>query len=557
VIRLRTLGSIDLQSHDGKALGTVLAQPKRLALLVYLALARPCGFHRRDRLLAMFWPEQDATHARDSLNQAIRFLRQALGSDVVVSRGTEEIGLDRTRFVCDAIDFQTAIDQGRDRDAIELYHGDFLDGFFVVDSRGFEEWVEAERARLREQACHSARLLAEQEEACGHVTRAVRWGRLAVTLSDGDERALRRWLTLLARVGDRAAAIQAYDAFARRLREDLDAEPSPETQALVETIRRQAAKAPAPHRPPMVAARAHQDASDAPASRFAQGSMLANGWYIITHEIGAGGMATVYAARDVRHDRWVVVKVLRPEVALTVGIDDFFREIRIAARLQHPHIVPVFDSGTTDGRPYFVMPLMEGESLRSRLEHNGPLPLGAALRIAHEVADALAYAHKQGIVHLDIKPDNLLLAGEPGTDTAHALVADFGISRAIARSSADSRSGPTGVVIGSPAYMSPEQAMGDALDGRSDVYSLGCVLYEMLAGKAPFSGPNARALIARHVLEPVPNIRAVRPAIPEDVRRTIERAMSKSPSDRFAQASELAAALGAAEHAWASVLNAG
>ena len=539
MIRLHTLGSIELHSANGEPLDAVVAQPKRLGLLAYLALARPFGFHRRDRLFAMFWPEQDESRARDSLNQAIRFLRQTLGSSLVLSRGAEEVGLDRAQLWCDALEFQAAVDQGRPREAIDLYRGELLGGFFVADSREFDEWLEGERVRLREKASHTARVVAEQEEATGNVTQALRWGRLAVDLSNGDERALRRWLTMLSRAGDRAGAIQAYEDFARRVRDEYGVAPSPDTQALVETIRREVREPLAAVPMPVGAPIPRPEA--APASetaRFSTGSVLAHGWYVIAREIGAGGMATVYLARDARHDRWVVVKVLRPEIALTVGVEGFLREIRIAAALQHPHIVPVFDSGAIDGRLYFVMPFVEGESLRARLEREGLLPLGDALRIARELAHALAYAHKQGIVHRDVKPENVLLTGEPGAAGSHAMIADFGIARAIANSGAEERLTQTGVVVGSPTYMSPEQAAGDEVDGRSDVYSLGCVLYEMLAGRPPFVGTTRYAVLAKHWEARVPNLAEVRPDIPPAVQQLVERALAKAPTDRYADAAD-------------------
>src|SRR5262245_27909913 len=215
MILFRTLGSLDLRTADGQELRSVIAQPKRVAFLTYLAIARPSGFHRRDRLLALFWPEQDEAHARDSLNQAIRFLRQELGPRAVVSRGSDEVGLDSSHIGCDVTDFRAALAAGRSADALELYRGDLLDGFFVSDARGFEEWLEGERATLRGLAAEAARTAAEQEEAAGNLTHALRLGRRAAALSSGDERAFRRLLAMLSRAGDRAGALSAYDDFAR------------------------------------------------------------------------------------------------------------------------------------------------------------------------------------------------------------------------------------------------------------------------------------------------------------------------------------------------------
>jgi serine/threonine-protein kinase len=259
--------------------------------------------------------------------------------------------------------------------------------------------------------------------------------------------------------------------------------------------------------------------------------------YLIERELGRGGMSTVYLAHDVRHDRRVALKVLNSELAATLGAERFLREIRFAARLQHPHILPLYDSGEVESTLYYVMPYVEGESLRARLTREATLSVEEAVDIATEVAEALAYAHARDVVHRDIKPENILLSGK------HAVVADFGIARAVSRAAADKLTG-TGHAVGTPAYMSPEQASGEEeVDGRSDVYALGCVLYEMLAGEPPFPGPTAQAIMAQHGSEPPPAVRLLRPAVPREVERAIETAMAKSPEDRFATAEQFAAAL--------------
>jgi TolB-like protein len=259
--------------------------------------------------------------------------------------------------------------------------------------------------------------------------------------------------------------------------------------------------------------------------------------YAIERELGRGGMATVYLARDLKHRRAVAVKVLRPELAGAIGPDRFLREIEIAAGLSHPHILPLFDSGSLDGLLYYVMPYVEGESLRQRLDRERQLPIEDALRITREVGDALGYAHSVGFVHRDIKPENILLSHN------HAVVADFGIARAISAAGGEKLTG-TGLSLGTPSYMSPEQAAGDSeLDGRSDLYSLGCVLYEMLVGDPPFLGHSPQQILARHVLDPVPPPRTVRPAIPAALERTLLQALAKDPVDRFATARQLDDAL--------------
>jgi tetratricopeptide (TPR) repeat protein len=259
--------------------------------------------------------------------------------------------------------------------------------------------------------------------------------------------------------------------------------------------------------------------------------------YFIERELGRGGMATVYLARDQRHERLVALKVLRPELAAVLGPERFLREIRIAAGLSHPHILPLFDSGEAAGCLYYVMPYVAGESLRDRLNRAGQLPLDEALLITREVADALGHAHAKGLIHRDIKPENILL------DAGHAMVADFGVARAVDAAGRDSLT-ETGLAVGTPSYMSPEQAGAEPrLEGTSDLYSLGCVAYEMLSGTPPFTGPTPRSVLARHAVDPVPPLRTLRPGVPPPVEAAIEKMLAKNPADRFATAAEFLAAL--------------
>lgn len=263
--------------------------------------------------------------------------------------------------------------------------------------------------------------------------------------------------------------------------------------------------------------------------------------YEVQHEIGRGGMATIYLAVDRRHERRVAVKVLHPEMAATVGARRFVREIRTEARLTHPHIVPLLDSGESGGVLYYVMPFVEGESLRARLDRVKRLPVADALRVAAEIADALDCAHRHDVLHRDVKPENILL------EEGHAVVVDFGVARAISSANADGsqdRITATGVTVGTLDYMSPEQANGDpALDGRSDIYAVGCLLHEMLIGIPPYRARSMQARLAQIQASPVPSLRIAAPEIPPGVDALVRRCLARLPADRHATAAELRHAL--------------
>ena len=259
--------------------------------------------------------------------------------------------------------------------------------------------------------------------------------------------------------------------------------------------------------------------------------------YEFSRELGRGGMAVVYLGKDTKHDREVAVKVLFPELAASIGGDRFEREIKLAAKLQHPHILGLYDSGVADGLLFYVMPFVKGESLRDRLDREGQLPIEDAVQITLEVAGALGHAHENGIVHRDIKPENILISN------GHSLVADFGIAK-LASEGGGQKLTQTGMALGTPVYMAPEQAAGEKVGPTADIYSLGCMLYEMLAGEPPFTGKNAMAIMARHAMETVPSIRIVRSSVPEEVEEAIFAALQKTPTDRPQTAAEFANILG-------------
>jgi len=259
--------------------------------------------------------------------------------------------------------------------------------------------------------------------------------------------------------------------------------------------------------------------------------------YEIQRELGSGGMATVYLARDTKHDRLVALKVLKPELATALGTDRFPREIRIAAQLQHPHILPLHDSGETEGFLYYVMPFVEGESLRARIRREGELPVGDTVHILREVVDALAAAHAQDVVHRDIKPDNVMLSGR------HALVMDFGVAKAVSAAGGETLT-TAGLAVGTPQYMSPEQAMGqEKVDHRADIYAVGVLGYEMLTGEPPFAGKKGPAMLSAHVMETPVDVRERRPGIPTALADAVMRCLEKNPADRWQSAEDLLRAL--------------
>lgn len=264
------------------------------------------------------------------------------------------------------------------------------------------------------------------------------------------------------------------------------------------------------------------------------------GRYVLEREVGSGAMARVYRAHDLKHGRTVAIKVLYPELAVTMGSVRFMREIKLAASLQHPHILPVFDSGETAGFLWFTMPCIEGESLRARLAREKRLTAEQALPIACEAAEALDFAHRHGVLHRDIKPDNILLS------EGHALVADFGVARTVDVSQSDMLITAAGMVVGTPAYMAPEQAMGDPIDGRSDLYSLGIVLYELLAGGLPFAGSTSEMLAAKQLPEAIRRLPPLGPGVPEPVKRTVLKALAPVPAERYQTGAEFSRALRAA-----------
>ena len=545
MLRLRTLGGLSIERDgDDPALATATAARRRLALLAVIATDEPVP---RDRLLALFWPESDTERARHALDQTLYSLKRE-GGGVALVLGREELTLNASAIASDIGELRAAVAARRHSDVASLYTGAFLDGVHLTGAAEFERWVDEQRARVTRDVERSLEALATDAALRADHHLAAQWWQRLAALDPRKTRVVVSLMTELAASGDRAGALRQAEVYRTLVQDDLEVEPNPAIAALADRLRREPMASPvyspltlgmSPVSGPPAAPAAPDDTARAPA---------AGERYVIEREIGRGGTATVYLARDVRNARPVALKMLRPALAAGLGVDRFRQEITVTANLQHPHILPVLESGEADGTLYFVMPFVEGESLRERLVRERQLPVTEAIRLAQEVAGALAYAHARGIIHRDVKPENIMVT------SGHAVVADFGLALALGGVATGRRRTDPGIVLGTLAYLSPEQASGTrSADARSDQYSLAYVLYEMLAGKPPFD----QSHIASDATEEVqpPSIRAARPEVPDAVERVILRALSRDPEARFESVDAFSTALGAAASGAARVTN--
>ena len=487
MLRLQALGGLALFSAT-QELGGAALQKRRLALLAALAVNGTRGMSR-DKLLALLWPDVDDAHGRQALSQSLYALRKDTGVDVVV--GTDVLRLNPAVLTSDLADFEMAISRRRTHDAAALYVGPFLDGVHISGSDEFDRWADLERMRLARVAERAIEELAVEADARDDHLAAADWWRRLVALDPLKTRANLGLVTALAASGERVNAIRALDAYGSRVRTELGDEPGDAARALAEQLKREASDGAIGDR------------------------------YVIERELGRGGMAVVYLARDRKHARPVALKMLHAEYGAAIGRDRLEREIMVTAQMQHPHILPLHDSGEHAGTLYYVMPFVDGETLRDRLTREHCLSLADAVHLTREVADALEHAHRRGVLHRDIKPENVLLA------EGHAMVADFGIAQLIS-SACDGALTQEGLAVGTPAYMSPEQATGaEQLGPASDLFSLGCVLFEMLAGRPPWIAGNARELIAKRFTPA-----ATSPSYPAARTAHLDRRRGRSPARR-------------------------
>ena len=504
LLRLQTFGGLSLQGHDGP-LGGAAAQPRRLALLAILAEAGERGV-TRDQVVGLLWSEVDESKARSALSQALYALKRDAGGESLVA-GYDRLTLDPDAITSDLAQFEDAIARGELTRAASLYTGGFLDGVHLGDAPEFEHWVDAARFRLGRAAEEVLEQLAIDAEDRDDHAAAAEWWRRLTALDPLKTGAVLGLMEALARGGDRADALRQAERYERRVREEMDGSASEDVVRFARKL------------------------------RGAAGQQVISERYSIERELGRGGMAVVYLARDTKHDRPVALKMLHPELGAAIGRDRLEREIRITAKLQHPYILPLHDSGEWGDTLYYVMPFVDGQSLRAKLASDRQLAIGDAIAIAREVAGALDHAHRRGVVHGDVKPENILIADD------HAVLADFGIARVMS-DLLDAATGADGVSLGTAAYAAPEQTAGGASAlPAADVFSLGCVLFEMLGGRPPWVGASPRAVLARRAATSAPALRSLRTDAPLWLADLVHRMLEQEPSRRPASAGDVVRAL--------------
>jgi DNA-binding SARP family transcriptional activator len=542
MLRLTTFGGLGIRAEEapGAPGGELAVSRRALALLVLVAAAPGTGISR-DKVMAVLWPESDEEHGRNVLRQTLHTLRRELRTPEVL-RGADVLRLDPTAIGSDLRDFETARAAGRAEEAVGLYTGPFLDGFHVGGAPEFERWVEETRAACKREFAGLVAGLARGAGRAGDPASAVKWWRRLAEEDPLDSAVALALMEALAAAGDRAGALRHGQVHQTLIRGELGAAPDPAIGVLMDRLSAgPTLEAPAmqPAPPPRSAA-----SPGSPAGSFLTRLRAElEGRYAIEEELerGRDGAVRLVRARDLRHEREVVLKVLNPALASMMDVSRFLREIKLTARLRHPHVLPLLDSGEVNGRPWYAMPEIGGVSLRARLAAEGRIPLDETLRIAEELAGALDHAHRHGVVHRDVSPENVLLA------EGHALLTNLGVARAL-DAAATPKLTETGMLLGSPAYMSPEQADGSVpIDGRSDQYSLGCVLYEMVTGEPLFSGPTMQAIMAKRAAH---RPQSLEPSglVPRAIMAVLGRALTTEPQRRFPTAGEFAAALAAAAH---------
>jgi DNA-binding SARP family transcriptional activator len=541
MLRLSTFGGVVLRAGDTPHQGAA-SQRRRLALLVLLAASwrRPIS---RDRLVSYFWPEADSEHARHALGQALHAIQRALGVEGLFL-GTSALQLNPAVVSSDVAEFEAAIAEGQSERAVALYAGPFLDGFHVDGLLEFERWVDAERARHAHAYAEALEGLAGAAAARRDYRGAAGWWRRLVATEPLSSRYTMALMQALGTLGDRPGALQVAAVHESLVRQELGTPPDPAVLALAEQLRSGAVVAPAqPTAGPAATAaseanvrtareRAHQRQREWAERVF--GARLH-----LEQLIAVRGAVATYAAYDRGRSAAVELNLVSPGVAGFADRDVMQAAVERVQALDDPHVVPLYECGWVDDALYFISARPDAPTLRDLLTRERQLSIEDALTIADGVAAALVHAHQGSVRHGNLRPKHVLVAG------GCTMVRSFGIIDAISLSASESSS-TTAVRLGSPEYLSPEQLAGDsALDTRVDLYALGCILYEMLAGEVPFASANRRTLIASKLTQPPPSVRAVRDSVPPDLDAIVRRCLARSPSDRHRTAAELRDALAA------------
>ncbi|HEX5409546.1 MAG TPA: protein kinase [Gemmatimonadaceae bacterium] len=531
MLKLRTFGGLWVEQDNRPAGAGIGAMRRRaLALLALLATAPEQGLSR-DKLLPVLWPESDEGKARHVLAQLLYLVRRSLHSDdVILDTGTLRLNPDA--MCTDVADFHAALASGDVERAAAIHAAPFLDGFYLAGAAEFERWAESERTRYAALARTALETLATAAAAAGDHRAAATWWRRVVELDPLSSRTTVALMRALVASGDRAAALQQGRVYEALVREELGDVVDPEIQAVTTWIRATAstagATASAPE-PPVTQPLREQ--------RYEEyvGRMLASR-YRIERTVGRRSLGTTFQATDIGSGDTVHVRVLLPSLAAIADAASLMNGLHAMARLRHADILPVIDVGQVDDVTFVVTPPPAGESLAARLARHRHLAIHETLRIGAHVADALGYAHEAGMLHLDLTPRRIMLDGDRVT------VIDVGVVDAVLGAVPGGGS-QTAVTVGAPAFMSPEQLEGGTLDGRADVYSLGCILYQALAGESPHTGPSAQAILARRLTESPRPLRTLRETIPDAVERVVMTALARVPADRFGSMTTMGQAL--------------
>jgi len=538
LLRIEAFGELKVLRDNRRVADRLIEPPLVRAVATLLAFHGTAGV-ARDRVHSLLQSPASSGAAADewwrSLTQTVG---QVLGEPCLILE-RHHVALRPSIATSDVTDFSAALASGDLERAVQLHHGRLLEGMRHRETPAFDRWLQLQRETLASEAASALERLAVEANRRGEPLTAVRWWRQLAMQYPLNDRVSASLMEALVAAGDREGALRHARFVEALSQERLELPGDAQVLALARSLRGHDAASidttalwVATGTPSL--SQRNGDPGDDPLARFAEAVSTR---YRIEGELGRGGHGRVLRACDLRHHRPVAIKVLHPEVSPPSSATRFAREIRVVAALQHPNILPLFDSGEAAGALYFVMPLVRGASLRERLRCEQTIAVADAIRIVRQVASALGEAHRRGVVHRDIKPENILLVG------SEALVADFGIACVTDGATGSGLTAP-GVIVGTPHYMSPEQASPDEpVDGRSDLYALGCVLFEMLSGNVPYRGASTRAVLAQHVSAPPPNLPVRRADLPPALNDVLRRLLAKHRDQRYASAEELGEAL--------------